>query len=98
MPGDCYEANARFLHDNVDEDELDAWRLCHGTVTNGRGEHIGHCWLESGGFAYDFSNGNAFRLDVSEYRRLTSARDISVYTSEEVSVNVIRHGHYGPWD
>lgn len=97
MPGDCYEANARFLRDQVEPDELADWQLCHGTLINAAGVAIDHCWLESRGSAYDFSNGNAFELDAVEYRKLTQARDVVAYTGEEVAVNIVRHGHYGPW-
>lgn len=95
--GDCYEVHVRFLRDEVERDELDEWRLCHGTVTNAQGQDIGHCWLEHDGFVFDFSNGKLFKIEVGEYREMTKARDITVYTSEEVSINVIRHGHYGAW-
>jgi hypothetical protein len=95
--GDCYEAHIRFLREEVDKDQQDDWILCHGTVTNAAGNEIEHCWLEHNGFAYDFSNGNRFEFPVSEFRKITKARHVTVYSSEEVSVNVIRHGHFGPW-
>jgi hypothetical protein len=98
MPkGDCYEVHIRFLRDEVDECEQDDWLVCHGTVTNASGNSIEHCWLEHNGYAYDFSNGNRFEFPVDEFRQITKARDITTYTSEEISVNVIKHGHYGPW-
>lgn len=98
MPkGNCYEVHVRFLRENVDDVELDDWRLCHGTVTNAQGVALGHCWLESNGFAYDFSNGNTFRSPVATFREVTAASGVTEYTSEEVSVNIIRSGHYGPW-
>ena len=95
--GDCYEAHVRFLRDNVEKEERDDWTLCHGTVTNAAGAAVDHCWLEHNGFAYDFSNGNRFEFPADEYRRMTKAKNITSYTSEEISINIIRHGHYGPW-
>lgn len=98
MPkGDCYSVHIDFLREAIDRHELPDWRLCHGTVTNGHGQAIGHCWLESRGVAYDFSNGNRFSMPAAEYRELTKARDVTEYTSEQISVNVIKSGHLGPW-
>ena len=98
MPeGDCYEVHVRFLRESVDVDELDGWTLCHGIVTNAAGQSFGHCWLERDGNAYDLSNGNRFELAADQFRELVGARDVTAYTSEEVSVNTIRHGHLGPW-
>jgi hypothetical protein len=95
--GDCYEAHVRFLREQVEEEEQDDWTLCHGTVANASGEPIEHCWLEANGYAYDFSNGNYFALPADRYRELTKATNVIAYTSNEVSFNIIRHGHYGPW-
>ena len=95
--GNCYQVHIDFLREAVEPQERAGWRLCHGTVTNAQGKAMGHCWLEHGGYAYDFSNGNYFRMEVDEFRRLTQARDVSVYTSQEVSVNILTHGHLGPW-
>ena len=95
--GDCYEVHAAFLRDEVDRSEEAGWRLCHGTVTNAAGQAIGHCWLEHDGYAYDFSNGNHFEFEVAEFRQITQARDVRSYTPEEVSINIIRHRHCGPW-
>jgi hypothetical protein len=95
--GDCYEVHIRFLREDVDQHEQDEWLICHGTVTTATGAPIEHCWLEHDGKAYDFSNGNRFEFPVAEFRRITKARDITTYTSEEVSVNIIKHGHLGPW-
>ena len=96
--GDCYEVHAAFLRDEVDRSEEDGWVLCHGTVTNAAGHAIRHCWLEHDGHAYDFSNGNSFEFEVDEFRRITQVRDVRTYTPEEVSINIIRHRHCGPWD
>ena len=95
--GDCYEVHIRFLRDEVDECEQGDWIVCHGTVTNASGKQIKHCWLEHNGYAYDFSNDNSFEFTVEEFRKITNARDILTYTSKEVSVNLVTHGHYGPW-
>lgn len=98
MPkGDCYEVHIRFLRDEVDKHEQDDWTLCHGTVTNAAGDEVKHCWLEHNGYAYDFSNGNRFEFPSDEYHEITKARDVTRYTSEEISVNVIKYRHYGPW-
>ena len=98
MPrGDCYEVHVQFLREEVDPHEQGDWLLCHGTVTNAGGQAIAHCWLEHNGFAYDFSNGNRFGFPVGRFRKITKACNITSYTSEQVSVNVIRHRHYGPW-
>jgi hypothetical protein len=95
--GDCYYANAKFLADHVEREEEAEWVLCHGTVTNPAGESIGHCWLERHGTAFDFANGRQLAYRADEYRRVVKALDVRVYTPEEVSINIIRHGHYGPW-
>jgi len=92
--GDCYEVHIRFLRNEVDEHEQDDWLVCHGTVTNAAGEAIEHCWLEHNGYAYDFSKGNRFEFPAEEFREITKARGITVYTSEEVSVNIINRGHW----
>lgn len=95
--GDCYEVHVRFLREDVDKHEQDDWLVCHGTVTNAAGRTIEHCWLEHNGNAYDFSNGNRFEFPADEFRQMTKARNITTYTSEQVSVNIVKHGHFGPW-
>lgn len=97
-PGDCYYAHARFLTDEVEREEEAGWVLCHGTVTNRAGESIGHCWLEHDGKAFDLANGRRLTIAADEYRKVVKARDVRTYTPEEVSINVLKHGHYGPWE
>ena len=87
MPrGDCYEVHVRSPRDEVDALEKDDWLVRHGAVTDAAGKAIEHCRLEHHGYAYDFPNSNQFEFPVDEFRRITKARDITSYTSEEVSL------------
>ncbi len=95
--GDCYEVHAKFITLELEPGEEKGWLLCHGTIINGFGQTIGHCWLEHDGRAYDFSNGNSFEFGADEYRQITQARDVQTYEANDVSVNIVRQGHYGPW-
>ena len=66
--------------------------------TNGIGAPTCHCWLEHEGAAFDFANGRRLAIAAEEYRAIVKARDVRTYTPEEVSINILRHGHYGPWE
>ena len=63
---------------------------------------FGHCWVEKGGKCIDKSNGNNIKFPKQLYYALLKApvkgTKLFKYTPEQVSINVLKHKHWGPWD
>ena len=99
MPnGDCYRANGRLM---IGED--DSTRLVHGVgILQTDGKPFGHCWVEKGGRCIDKSNGNNINFPKKAYYALLKApvkgTKLYKYTPEQVSINVLKIKHWGPWD
>lgn len=102
--GDCYEVADELLCglrriEGVDL-AVDAV-ACHGRPT-GRGRLEGviysHAWIESGGLAFDFSNGLHVIMPAAAYRR--EARlvgPVITYSRAEIWRLMRATRHYGPW-
>lgn len=102
--GDCYPVATRLVQDHPD------WRVVHATVM-GQGPIAGlwhgHAWCEcdvevemlglSITYAVDRSNGKDLMLPASLYRSIGKARDVFVYTHDEVLALMLMHEHHGPW-
>jgi GNAT superfamily N-acetyltransferase len=106
--GDCYEAAARYLLDNVlgmgVKEPNHNLRLVHGEVAM-QGPHLGktmgHAWIEDGDNVIDQSNGRDIRLPKNVYYQLGKINELNnfhVYTPEEARSRLIDLQHYGPWD
>ena len=96
--GDCYRANGRLM---IGED--DSARLVHGVgILQTDGKPFGHCWVEKGGRCIDKSNGNDINFPKKLYYTLLRAPvpgyKIYKYKPIEVSKNVVKYNHWGPWD
>ena len=98
MAGDCYEANGRWM---IGKD--DSYRLVHGVAILPKdGKPFGHCWIEKGGKCIDKSNGKNLNIPKRVYLGILQApvkgTKLFKYTPEQVSINVLKHKHWGPWD
>ena len=96
--GDCYSANGRLMFRKDD-----SWILCHGVgILQTDGKPFGHCWIEKGSRCIDQSNGNNINFPKKIFYSLLKApvpgTKIYKYKPIEVSVNVMKHKHWGPWD
>ena len=96
--GDCYAANGREI---IGMD--DSARLVHGVgILQTDGKPFGHCWVEYKGKCIDKSNGNDINFPKKLFYALLKApvpgTKIYKYKPIEVSVNVMKHKHWGPWD
>jgi hypothetical protein len=97
--GDCYVAAVHLLM-RLDDSAV----LCHGTVTGTGGEVLGqrygHAWIECEGFVHDHSNGHKLTAWRTTYYRIgqIDATNIKRYTRAQAAVEMLRTGHYGPWD
>ena len=96
--GDCYAANGRLMFGKDD-----SYRLCHGVgILQTDGKPFGHCWVEKGSRCIDKSNGNDINFPKKLFYTLLKApvkgTKIYKYKSIEVSTNVVKYEHWGPWD
>ena len=96
--GDCYAANGRLMF-GIDY----YYKLVHGVgILQTDGKPFGHCWVEKGNRCIDKSNGNNIDFPKKLYYSLLQApvpgTKLYKYTSEEVSLNVLKKKHWGPWD
>ena len=102
--GDCYEANGRHVMNMMMAPDTKKWKLCHGVgILQTDGKPFGHAWIEYGGNkCIDKSNGNNIDFPKKLYYSLLQApvpgTKLYKYTSEEVSLNVLKKKHWGPWD
>jgi len=97
--GDCYEVNGRFVSRGHDKDLV----LCHGlAILSTDGKPFGHAWIEKGNMILDFSNGRKIVLAKKKYYELggipANGKKIYKYSVEETMTNMLKHGHWGPWD
>lgn len=102
--GDCYEVAGRRVLNGSDE-----LILVHGVVTGQgdiEGKKFGHAWVEYQHpemgiwLVEDNSNGRDITLPRDYYydlARLDKSQMIR-YRKEEVSKNILKHEHWGPWD
>ena len=102
--GDCYEANGRHVMNMMMAPDTKKWKLCHGVgILQTDGKPFGHAWIEYGGNkCIDKSNGNDINFPKKLFYALLKApvpgTKIYRYKSEEVSKNVLKYEHWGPWD
>lgn len=103
--GNCYQA-AGTLMLNADRLGLRNPTVIHATCTGQgpiKGQAFGHAWLEADGpghmrMVYDYASGNRVQLPAELYRRMGEARDIHQYDATAARVQMMRTGHYGPWE
>ena len=96
--GDCYSTNGRLMFGKDD-----SYKLVHGVgILQTDGKPFGHCWVEQGSRCIDKSNGNDINFPKKLYYGLLKAQvkgtNLYKYTTEQVSINVIKKKHWGPWD
>ena len=96
--GDCYSTNGRLMFGKDD-----SYKLVHGVgILQTDGKPFGHCWVEQGSRCIDKSNGNDINFPKKLYYGLLKApvkgTKLYKYTTEQVSINVIKKQHWGPWD
>jgi len=98
--GDCFSANGRyasFKTNNV--------LLCHGIAVGQRdspidGKRFCHCWCERDDWVFDYSNGKNRIIPKVIYYLLGNIKeeDVVRYTNEQVLINSLKYGTWGPWD
>jgi hypothetical protein len=100
--GDCYRANAKLHTALTEELGVTSALLCHGTVTGtagaAKGISFGHCWVELGGLVLDNSNGKEHAVPRELYYEVGNVRDVKRYTRLEAAREMVRTGHWGPWE
>lgn len=88
--GRCYELAGAAALDRHD------WMLVHGTGRGPAGSRIGHAWLERDGWVYDPTLDVCMQLP--QYIQRFAAERLNSWRGREVAEEVLRHGHWGPWD
>ncbi len=102
--GDCYQAAIRAMWDLECDGTAGVAELVHGTVTGEEGdvigERYGHAWIEIGEVVIDRSNGRELAVIREEYYRRGEvvAEECRRYNLKELSEEMLRTDHYGPWD
>ncbi|MGH7118128.1 MAG: hypothetical protein ACREFP_03905 [Acetobacteraceae bacterium] len=75
----------------LDLPEDTRWRLVHGAA-NG----IAHAWLADTEFVFDPVLNR--RFSIVDYRLDMRGIEWRIYTQKEMALEVVRHGHSGPWE
>jgi hypothetical protein len=96
--GDCFKAAAEFVLGGTRDEPL---TLVHGTVL-GTGPiqdiRFTHAWVELGDHVYEVANGHCVRMRAELYYRMGRVENVRRYTVTEALVEMLRTGHWGPWD
>lgn len=98
--GQCY-MNA---YQYASEHEREGWRIVHAIVTGQggiAGVRFGHAWVERChpmGFIEAHDPAADVRIPAELYRQIGEASDLRVYTLDDARREMVKHGHYGPWD
>jgi len=86
-----------------DRDNLDKFKVVHGTVTNkwsGDGKPVLHAWVQMGDMIFDdqtkFTKPNG--IDKATYYDVFSAEPKNEYTAKQAIANCHTKGIEGPWD
>ena len=103
--GDCFEVAGRAMIDMTEEQETYGMKMIHAYVY-GQGELKGrrfpHAWVEQGDVVLDNSNGNSIVMRKEQYYPLGGVVEekgaYASYDKEKTMINMLKHGHYGPWD
>jgi len=100
--GNCYEAAGKYIMGSRGRDH--GLRLVHGEVAGQgplEGKTFGHAWDEDGNKVIDTSNGRHIVMPKAVYYALGQIAEIhnlKVYTWKQAQKNILKHGHWGPWD
>jgi hypothetical protein len=90
--GQCYTLSGRYAKDH--EDAL----LVHGII-NGRRWGVDkdnpHAWIEEGEEVYDLVMD--LRLPKELYYEIMNARALYKFDHEQVCIQMLKTGHWGPW-
>lgn len=103
--GDCFEVAAHLATGFGPYADDPTARLCHGIPlgTGGAAEGVRfwHAWVEYDldgiRMAVDRSNGNDAALPAAVYRAIGNIDQVWEYTAHDGAVEMLTHGHYGPW-
>ena len=103
--GDCFHVAGRTMIDMTEEQEVYGMKMIHAYVY-GQGELKGrrfpHAWIEQGDVVLDNSNGNNIVMRKEQYYKLGGIEEeagaYATYNKEDTMINMLKHGHYGPWD
>jgi hypothetical protein len=101
--GDCYQAAATLVLDGfVPEGSTVCHALVRPWVGRLAGHTFGHAWVETpDGTVTDQSNGlNVVGMDRDGYYAIGSINSDEVrrYSLDDVRSEIVRTGHWGPWD
>ena len=103
--GDCFEVAGRTMIDLTEEQELSGMKLVHAYVYgqgNLTGRRFEHAWNEQGDVVLDNSNGGSVVLRKEQYYEaggvVGEAGAYASYDKEKSMINLLKHGHWGPWD
>lgn len=96
--GDCYVVAGRtVIFEGFPGEVVHGEAIGRGPI---EGLRFGHAWIESGGFAFDFSNGGQHVMPIADYYALgqIDASTVRRYSRSEVNVWIARTHQWGPWE
>jgi len=92
--GDC------FGYANTEAKNHPGSTVCHGIVHHPwSGKKIRHAWVEDGEQIHDWQSSHGMRnkLDKATFYSTWKPTQVKRYTPEQAAINMLRHGHHGPW-
>lgn len=89
--GQCYPLSYRYATDHM------GWTLVHGSIQGGDNPRIGHgfCLSPDGTEVYEPASDTVY--DKRVFEALFKPTYDATFDFEEVMLNSIKMGHYGPW-
>jgi len=99
--GDCFRYAWRWGLDAMNSSRESKTKIVHGTV---QGEfdrrRYSHAWVEYNGRVFDWQTQKTKPrgIAIRDFNKMMSPKRASIYTPEQSSVLMPRHGHYGPWE
>lgn len=94
--GNCYQVNAEYMLDHINDKNREDVLLVHGLVAEDR---HGHCWIELHDMCLDVSNGKSVMIRKERYYALglVVEEECNKYDLHSLKKMLVSTGHWGPW-
>lgn len=71
--------------------------LIHGTCSLDGGPRMPHAWVEEEPAIGVYEPENDAHISREQFEQRFAPQELARFTRTESAVEMLRHGHYGPW-